>query len=1225
MLKRVRKIFKYLYRGFAFLLLLSVVFIAGFYVYLQSTPGERWLKGKLESTLQSTLKLPVHIGGANISFPGNVNLSDVTIIDHKGNKMFDIKYLRASISYYNFITQRLTLGLVDIDGLDFNLTSYDKEKNSNFGMVLDRLTASTGKPGTGPDVSIYVNSIRLKHVNFNWENIGEHYDPAQMDFDHIKVSNLSGYFTDLFINDPDFSVIVHNLSLDERTGFHLNDMHTAFKLDKHNMEFKNLYVKTPYTELRDYLKFSYDDIEQFGNFIDSIQITSHLAQSNISLKDISYFTAELKNKQDPARLKNVDVTGTISNLTLKNLDLAFGKESYFRGQGTLRGLPNIDETFIIANVTHAHTDREELNTILPEADLPEQVKSLGMVDFKGNFTGFYYDFVTYGDFNTALGRLVTDLNLKLSDKAENTQYSGKLSTPGFNLRAFTGEPELGMVAMNGSVKGSGLTLEALHTKINADFSRLDFHQYAYKGMHVNGDVTNSLFTGALNIDDPNAKFGFNGTIDYSKPKPEFKFKADVDHVNLAQLHFSDDTLSLSSKINIDAKGITLDDVEGFMTANGTKIITPAYTYNLDSINLVSIIRTHYRELNVYTDFLLGQLKGDFQLSQLNNSWRTLVNKYIDSNFTKGKVTGNQVVDFNISVQEINPLLNILKLPLSIRKESFISGGFSTANGNLKLAANIPDISYQKYNFKNIIIKGNSDKAYKLLNMDLNIGSMGINDTALIKNFKLATIIGKHNIKFNLHASDSTNSKEANLNGSLDIFKKYAFLKLDSSTLKLEKKTWDLSSEQITINGDSLINVPLLTIANGVQTLKLTGKYATKTSFPIRMLMENMEVSTLADFVPELKDMGGRIQGQMTVNDIHKNPSLDAGLVVQYLAYKKDTMGDLRIYTEYVPGQKKITVDGVLQDKYQNNIINALGWVSTDKGQKMDMDLALNKTKINIFQPFLEDILSNLKGDVSAQLKLTGSLKEPIMKGSISFPNDTLTVPYLNTTYNFSHNLEVNGRTIDIKNLKAYDVYHHLGSGNSSTATINGYFDLHSIDNINMSLGINADSMLLMNTTIKDNSDYYGHLMGSGYADIYGTFDNLNMVVTATTKKNSTFFLPIGQSNTFLEHDFIQITDKVNYGKHNKSLKTKSSSLNLTLNLHATPAATAQIIFDPKIGDVIEGRGYGDLSIELNTAGDFSLRGSYVIDTGFYRFTAYHVVNKSFIINKGSTISWTGDP
>jgi hypothetical protein len=54
-------------------------------------------------------------------------------------------------------------------------------------------------------------------------------------------------------------------------------------------------------------------------------------------------------------------------------------------------------------------------------------------------------------------------------------------------------------------------------------------------------------------------------------------------------------------------------------------------------------------------------------------------------------------------------------------------------------------------------------------------------------------------------------------------------------------------------------------------------------------------------------------------------------------------------------------------------------------------------------------------------------------------------------------------------------------------------------------------------------------------------------------------------------------------------------------------------------------GNGALNMTLDKKGDFRMNGDYSIDQGDYTFTLQNLINKKFAIQRGSKISWTGDP
>jgi hypothetical protein len=75
----------------------------------------------------------------------------------------------------------------------------------------------------------------------------------------------------------------------------------------------------------------------------------------------------------------------------------------------------------------------------------------------------------------------------------------------------------------------------------------------------------------------------------------------------------------------------------------------------------------------------------------------------------------------------------------------------------------------------------------------------------------------------------------------------------------------------------------------------------------------------------------------------------------------------------------------------------------------------------------------------------------------------------------------------------------------------------------------------------------------------------------------------------------------------------------------TPDAETQLIFDAKIGDIIRAHGNGNLKLNI-TNSQFNMAGTYTIEEGDYLFTLQNLLsNKRFSIEKGGSITWSGDP
>ena len=211
----------------------------------------------------------------------------------------------------------------------------------------------------------------------------------------------------------------------------------------------------------------------------------------------------------------------------------------------------------------------------------------------------------------------------------------------------------------------------------------------------------------------------------------------------------------------------------------------------------------------------------------------------------------------------------------------------------------------------------------------------------------------------------------------------------------------------------------------------------------------------------------------------------------------------------------------------------------------------------------------------------------------------------------------------IKNFEVYDE-----RGNKTLAE--GSVDTKYFRDIYLNLNLQTNNFNFLNTTEKDNQMFYGRIFASGFIKIKGPPDNLSMDINARSEKNSVFFIPLYGSEEVNENDFIKFVSAS--GKESRKSEEEKNryevnlrGLSLNFNLDVTNDAEVQLIFDPKVGDILKGRGNGPLKIYVNTLGKFEIFGDITIESGDYLFTLQNVINKKFEVEPGGKISWNGDP
>jgi hypothetical protein len=169
-------------------------------------------------------------------------------------------------------------------------------------------------------------------------------------------------------------------------------------------------------------------------------------------------------------------------------------------------------------------------------------------------------------------------------------------------------------------------------------------------------------------------------------------------------------------------------------------------------------------------------------------------------------------------------------------------------------------------------------------------------------------------------------------------------------------------------------------------------------------------------------------------------------------------------------------------------------------------------------------------------------------------------------------------------------------------------------------------MLLLNTTKKDNQQFYGKVIGRATMSLDGDIANMKMNIDGEPSKtdSSHVYLPTGDSK---ESNVIDYIDFIQFGSVMDKESSSKDEANLDISLHiiANPYCKIDVILDESTGDVIKGQGDGDLTINVGTNKPLTMFGTYELSEGQYTFDFQTLLRKPFTLTKGGTITWSGDP
>ncbi len=361
-----------------------------------------------------------------------------------------------------------------------------------------------------------------------------------LDIGHLKTHNIQIDIEDFSFSDQVFRANLQNLSLEEQSGFVLDQLRAKEAIiSNRKTTLNDMKLITPFSNLGDTLIFKYREYNDYNDFPNKIIMEGHFHDAKVAIKDIMVFAPALESNaffvQNREELVEIDglLLGKVSNLRGKDLSLKIGSGTYFKGNFNSRNLNTRNEEAMNLKIDRLLTDVQTLRLLVPRFDPPANFDKLGQLNFSGRFDGFFVDFVAYGELISDLGRAQMDMRMDLREGRKGAQYAGGLSLQNFDLGTWSGNKDLGRITLKSEVKdGIGLTLETVDAKVGAVIDSFSFKGYSYENVTMDGRLNKEFFDGDLIVKDDNIDFNFSGETKNFSTVPEFDFNAKINHLDL---------------------------------------------------------------------------------------------------------------------------------------------------------------------------------------------------------------------------------------------------------------------------------------------------------------------------------------------------------------------------------------------------------------------------------------------------------------------------------------------------------------------------------------------------------------------------------------------------------------------------------------------------------------------------------------------------------------------
>jgi len=1204
---------------------------------LQTPQGQTWLAKKATAYLSKELKTKVHIDRLMVHFGTSVDLFGLYVEDLHHDTLLYAGALRVKIQDLKVKDKFLSIRKVTLKDATFNLSQYKGESHDNLQFILDYFAGdTTAKDTTTAPWKVQFDpsrgSLELANVHFRHDIHDDTAYIGMVDFSHLDVRSIHGTFNKIRFEGDAVFVTIDKLRLADHSGFRLDELSVEAKVAPDEMRLNKLTIRTPTTDIHTDLTFGYRDFTCFNDFLTCIRFKSDFRDSKVSFSDIAYFASDVKTMKLDLHLTG-KFKGTVSNFKGKDVDIRFGEKSFFQGNVAMNGLPDINETYMEFDAKELRTNKKDIEAVrLPGAEpgnrivLPDNIAKLGTVSFKGRFTGFFKDFVAYGNMKTDIGYITSDINLKFKSGKNEGVYSGHLATTNFNVGSYWSIPGLGEVTLSADINGSGLALDNLTAKLQGTIGSMVYRNYDYRNIEVSANMSKKLFNGMLAIHEPNIDLDFQGDVNFQGKLPVFNFVADLKSMQLDKLNlFSvQKDVNLSARTDIELTGDKIDNLVGAIHIQQLNYREEKTLFHMNNLDLYSDIESSgSRDVTFRSDVLDADFHGHFEFATLGSAFSQVLPIYLPALLPlKKPVVARQDFDFNIRLKNASLLTNLVLPGWDFDANTTLNGHFNSIQNSFHFRAQSQDVRFTNFHFRNASFTGSTES--NRVSVNLAASRLYYSETGFVEQPSLNAVAADNKISFALRLADSAVYNHSGyFRGALAFQTARNFtLAFDSTHLMLNHDVWSLNPGNRVEFDSSAIAIHQFDFMKSGEKISFDGRISKNDSDKMAVQLTNFRLLNLKPFLDSSSiELAGIANGSVSMRKgSHQTTMFQSDLTLDSLLLNKDTLGTAIIRSAFDDENKVLSMRATIQ-RGATVVLSIDGdYLTAKKEDNLDFDIKLNGIYLNTLSKYVSDVVSDLRGKASAEVRLTGSLSQPVFKGDVHLVKASCLVNYLGTRYSFTNDVKVEENRFVLDNFILHDLY-------GKEAVVNGTIHHDYFKRFVFDVGLRAKEFECLNTTAIQNSLYYGKAVASGFATFKGMIENMNINITLSSRKGTLIAIPLGGGSEISQSGFITfLKTSGDSAKDNENLPwTNPSGVNLEMSFNVTPDAELQLIFDEKIGDVISGNGNGDIRLVVTDDGTFKMYGNYVIDKGSYLFTLRNVINKRFQIEKGGYISWTGDP
>lgn len=1082
---------------------------------------------------------------------------------------------------------------------------------------------------------VTLNGLNVTDLDVKFDNFNVPTQPEGMDYNHLLFRNIAVDATDIYYSLNRTSLDLNQLKLQEKSGFQVKNFQADIAFDSTHTELANLDLVTGNSHLQRHLAVGYPSLDAVAENPEVLTLDLDIQNSVIGMQDALYFAPYLADNPSFKSIAKANlqvdgqVEGSMKDLQVRQFQLSGLQGTNVDVTGNIRNATDPDNIYLDLRINRLATTRTDIRALTPPGMLPTNIRIPAQLSMTGTYKGSLTAFDANADLRSSYGNMKAVVDMA-PGPAGSEPFTARISTNRFNLgQMFTDSLGVGIIAVNATAKGTGLTPETMQAQVKADIQTLEYNNYTYNNIDVNANINRNLYTVAATAEDQNLDFDLKGDFNLrNSDQPSYAFDLDLQKANLMALNFYAEPLSITGQMNGRFTGIDPSTISGNLQAQQLVVTLNENVYPLDSLDLTLQQNGDRAAIQLQSNIVDADMQFANTLATLPTALQKHFSNYFDLQPDAPFPANLNLDDFTIRMQLKNtrPITAFVPGLDELVISNPITATYNGDNQTLQVDGAVNTVVYTDYTLKNLglEVRGNREA----LNYNINLAQL-LSPSLNVNNLSLTGAARDNDMTVKLAVAENNGQEQFVIGGLLNSLGPGYRFSFNPDQLVINSDRWTVPQENYLQYDTNLLYAYNIKLQHDASFIALNSTGPLGPNAPLNVQFSNFEIGYIMEsFQREDSLVAGTINGTATVNNLMAGTmSFTSDLTVTKFAFQGIPVGDIALQASS-QGANRYNVDASLTGNGNQLLVNGF-YESQPNASLLNFDANIANLNMASLQGFTAGMVKDMDGSASGRLRITGTLDDPAILGQLNFNQAQFNVAMLNALYRLQdERLVFNEQGINFPDFTLTD---SLGND----LVVNGNILTQDYVDYQFDLTANTDRFLAMNSTAQDNDLYYGTVLMAADASITGNLTVPVLKVNVSVLDGSAFtaVVPADEAGA-AERDgiveFVNLNDSltaiIGGQQPEDTAQTGFVGADIEVQVSVTDATPITIVIDPTTGDNLVVRGTADpLYVGIAPSGQINMTGRYEITDGKYSMDFYDLASRELDIAEGSYIAWTGDP